>query len=323
MLKDNKKIDNLNSSNNLNLSTENKKKTLEDQSDNENNNSKIIKRSSSQSQSSLLSKSDDENLYISINSIKKRLQYDFMSLYEAKKKDKRSFCDIYCHLLELKQPILDLLSDINALGLNKSFVPFSMKIIRFLFFVGLNFFLNSLFLTQKYFNKKYNFFNDKYSLDSTDENYNKINTKKQFIFALEHCIIYSLICFIIIMIVQFLINYLFFNLRKKLWIIITHSNNDKKEEIKQINFFFLKYNIYYLIITGINFIFMILFFYYLINFAQAYKGGYIDYITGGFMTWIMLQVFPFITCFISTIFRICGIKCGYNKLYKLNQVYIF
>ena len=142
-------------------------------------------------------------------------------------------------------------------------------------------------------------------------------------FALEHCIIYSLICFIIIMIVQFLINYLFFNLRKKLWIIITHSNNDKKEEIKQINFFFLKYNIYYLIIAGINFIFMILFFYYLINFAQAYKGGYIDYITGGFMTWIMLQVFPFITCFISTIFRICGIKCGYSKLYKLNQVYIF
>ena len=323
MLKKNK-IDNVESSNNnQNISTQNRMKTLEDQNDIENNNIKIIKRNSSQSQSSFISKSEDEDIYSSIKLIKKRLQYDFLSLYEGRKKDKRSFCDIYCHLLTLKQPILDLFSDINVLELNKSFVPFSMKVIRFLFFIGFNFFLNSLFLTQKYFKKKYNFFNEKYSLELTEENYNKINTKEQFIYALEHCVIYSLICFIIIILVQFLINYLFFNLRKKAWIIIRQCNNEKKEEIREVNIFFLKYNTYYLIITSINFIFMLLFFYYLINFSQVYIGGYIDFITGGFMTWIMLQVFPFITCFISTILRICGMKTKSSKLYKLNQVYAF
>ena len=323
MLKKNK-IDNVESSNNnQNISTQNRMKTLEDQNDIENNNIKIIKRNSSQSQSSFISKSEDEDIYSSIKLMKKRLQYDFLSLYEGRKKDKRSFCDIYCHLLTLKQPILDLFSDINVLELNKSFVPFSMKVIRFLFFIGFNFFLNSLFLTQKYFKKKYNFFNEKYSLELTEENYNKINTKEQFIYALEHCIIYSLICFIIIMLVQFLINYLFFNLRKKVCIIIRQCNNEKKEEIREVNIFFLKYNTYYLIITSINFIFMLLFFYYLINFSQVYIGGYIDFITGGFMTWIMLQVFPFITCFISTILRICGMKTKSSKLYKLNQVYAF
>ena len=322
----NNKVDSINSSNNLN-NHKNRNKSLENQNDNENNNIKIIKRNSSQSQSSLISNSnnfsEDGNLYSSIKEIKKKLQLDYLSLYEGRKKDKRSFCNIYCHLLTLKQPILDLLSNINSLELNKNFVPFEMKVIRFIFILSLNLFLNSLFLTQKFFKKKYNFFNEKYSLEQTDENYGIINLREQFIFALKHCVIYSLICFIIIIFVQFVMNYSFFNLRKKIWLVIKECNNEQKEEIQKINILFLRYNRYYLIITSINFIFMILFFYYLINFSQAYKGGYIDYITAGFMTWIMLQIFPFITCFISTIFRFCGLKKGHRKFYKLNQAYIF
>ena len=108
-----------------------------------------------------------------------------------------------------------------------------------------------------------------------------------------------------------------------MWHIIKKSNNEKNEEIKEINIFLLKYNIYYIIITVINLIFVLVFFYYLINFSQVYKGGYIDYLTAGFMTWILLQIFPFITCLISTCFRVSGIKNGYKKLYKLNQVYAF
>ena len=88
-----------------------------------------------------------------MNKLKKRLQYDFIPLIEARKNDKRKFWDIYCHLLTLKQPILDLISDIDSLGLNKSLVPFAIKVIRFLFILSLNLFLNSLFLTQKYFKK--------------------------------------------------------------------------------------------------------------------------------------------------------------------------
>ena len=319
----NKKTNNINSSNNLNNSSQNRKKTLEEQIEKENNNSKSIKRNSSQSNSSLITNSEDESITSFNKKIKKILQYDFMTISESRKKDKRSFCDVYCNLLILKQPILNLLSDINALELNKSFVPFSMKVIRFLFFVGLNLFLNSLFLTQKYFIKKYNYFNAKYLLEQTEENYGKINKKEIFIFALKNCLIYSIICFIIILCVQFLVNYIFFNLRRKIWKILKLCNDEKNEEIKEINIFMVNYNKYYLIIGSINFILMMIFFYYLVNFSQAYKGGYIDFLTGGFITWIFLQIFPFITCFISSIFRFCGIKKGYSKLYKLNQVYAF
>ena len=112
-------------------------------------------------------------------------------------------------------------------------------------------------------------------------------------------------------------------MRKKVYIIIKQCKNDEKEEIKELNAFLLKYNCYFIIISGINFIFMILFFFYMINFSEVYKGGYIDYITSSLLTWAFLQIFPFITCFVSTIFRYCGIHNKCRKLYKLNQVYIF
>ena len=333
LINNNNKVDNnLNSSNNDNLNyitTQNRKETLNNQEENDQENNKLnfSKRNSSKSESnsSLISNSEEEgyNIYPSMNKLKKKLQYDFLSLFEARKNDKRKFCDIYCHLLALKQPILDLIADIDSLGLNKSLVPFSIKVIRFLFFLSLNLFLNSLFLTQKYFKKKYNFFNDKYHLETTEENYGKINNKEIFIFAIKHCYIFSIICFFIIIFVQFLINYYFFNLRKKVWHIIKKCNNNKNEEIKEVNKFFLKYNIYHIIIASINFVLILVFFYYLINFSQAYKSGYIDYLTAAFLTWILLQVFPFITCLISTFFRYYGIKKGYKKIYKLNQVYIF
>ena len=324
----NNKINDIDSSNNLhNIITHNRNKTLDEQNEDDNNNENNnintpSKRNSTESQFSLVSNSE-EDIYTSINKFKQRLQYDFLPLSEGRKKDKRKFCNIYCHLLTLKQPLLDLLSNIDSLELNNNFVPFAMKLIRFLFFLSLNLFLNSLFLTQKYFTKKYNYFNNKYSFELTEENIGKINNKEKFIFSLKYCYIYSIICFIIIILVEFLINYCLFNLRKKVWIIIKKCKNEKNEEIKEINIFFLKYNCYYIIIACINFLFMILFFYYLINFSEAYKGGFVDYLTAGFMTWILLQIFPFITCFISTIFRYCGIKCGTKKLYKLNQVYAF
>ena len=79
----------------------------------------------------------------------------------------------------------------------------------------------------------------------------------------------------------------------------------------------------YIIITLINFIFILSFFFYIINFSQAFKGGIIDYIGATFMTWLFLQVFPFISCLISALLRYYGIKNKNNRLYRLNQVYIY
>ena len=68
---------------------------------------------------------------------------------------------------------------------------------------------------------------------------------------------------------------------------------------------------------------MIFFGFYLINFSQAFKGGVLDYVAGTLITWIFLQVIPFLSCIISALFRYYGIKNKNERLYKLNQVYIF
>ena len=74
-----------------------------------------------------------------------------------------------------------------------------------------------------------------------------------------------------------------------------------------------KYN-FYIILASINFIYILFFFFYIINFSQAFKGAVVDYIGATFMTWLMLQIIPFITCLISALFRYYGIK-NENKDY--------
>ena len=264
--------------------------------------------------------SEDE-IFTLVQTVKGKLELDYLIIQEAKEKDKRTISELYVHLLALKQPIWDMLSEIKALDINKSFIPLSNKIIRFLFILAFNIFMNSLFLTQNYFKKKYEYFNNKYNIQN-DENIEAISSNVKFAYAIKHTIGYAVANFVIIFIIQFAINYYFFNIRKKIWIIIKDCD-DMKEEIKQLNIFFHEKNRSFILIFFINFILMLFFVFYIINFSEAFKGGILDYVAGALMTWIFLQVFPFITCFISVLFRYYGLKNNNSKLYKMNQVYIF
>ena len=279
--------------------------------------SNLSKKSSNES----LDLSEDE-IFTLVKDNKGKLELDYMVLSEAVKNDERSILELYTHLLALKQPIWDMLSDINALQINKSFVPLGMKIIRFVFMFCFNMFLNSLFLTQKYFKKKFNYFNDKYNI-KYNENSSTISSTEKFTYALKNTIVFSISTFIICLFIQFVINYCFFNLRRKIWIILKECDDNKREEIKEMNKFFNKQNSIYIIIACVNFILIIFFFFYLINFSQAYKGGILDYVGATFMTWLFLQVIPFISCIISALFRYYGLKNQNNRLYKLNQIYIY
>ena len=283
----------------------------------QNNNSTLSKNSSSNS----LDLSEDE-IFTLIKNNKEKLDLDYINLNEAIKRDNRTICELYAHLLALKQPIWDMLSDIKALQINKSFIPISMKIIRFFFILSFNMFINSLFLTQNYFKKKYTYFNNKYNIQY-DEESKKISSNEKFAYAIKNTIAFSISTFIICLVIQFIINYCFFNIRKKIWIILKECDDDKKEEIKEMNKFFNDKNCFYIILAIINFVFMIFFFFYIINFSEAFKGGIIDYLGGTFMTWLFLQVIPFISCIISSLFRYYGLKNQNNRLYKLNQVYIY
>ena len=143
------------------------------------------------------------------------------------------------------------------------------------------------------------------------------------IYAIKNTIAFSVSVFIICLVIQFFMNYYLYNLRKQIWVILTECDDDKKEEIKEMNYFFNSKNCFYIILASIKFILIIFFFFYIINFSQAYKGGIIDYVGATFMTWLFLQVIPFISCLIFALFRYYGLKKQDNRLYKLNQVYIY
>ena len=279
--------------------------------------SNISKKTSNES----LNFSEDE-IFTLIKNSKEKLELDYAVLSEAIKKDDRKLCELYTHLLALKQPIWDMLSDVNALDINKSFISLSMKIIRFFFMICFNMFINSLFLTQNYYKKKFTHFNNKYNLQDNEDIIN-ISSNEKSGYAIKNTIAFSFCTFFICLVVQLILNYYLFNVRKKVWIIFKECDDEKKEEIKRMNIFFNGKNFIYIWIAFINFVFMILFFYYIMNFSQAYKGGVLDYVLGTLMTWIFLQVIPFVSCFISALFRYYGIKKQNNRLYKLNQIYIY
>ena len=264
--------------------------------------------------------SEDE-IFTLAKSCKPKLELDYLILKKAIEKDERTISELYLHLLPLKQPIWDILSNVKALESNKSFVPLTLKIIRFIFMIILNMFFNSLFLTQNYFKKKYKYFNNKYNIQY-NEDFKGISSKEIFDYALKNTIGFSICTFIICLILQFVINYFCFNLREQVWLKLDDCE-DIKEEIKELNKFFNSKNSFFIKIICVNFILMIFFSFYLINFSQAFKGGILDYVAPTFITWILLQIIPFLSCFISALFRYYGIKNKNKKLYKLNKVYIF
>ena len=84
-----------------------------------------------------------------------------------------------------------------------------------------------------------------------------------------------------------------------------------------------KIRIKYYIFIILNFILMIIFFIYLTNFYVVYTGGVLDYIGAGILTFIFLQIFPFISSLILALLRYYGLKKNNKKLYKLSQLLSF
>ena len=73
----------------------------------------------------------------------------------------------------------------------------------------------------------------------------------------------------------------------------------------------------------INMVLMLFFAYYIINFSVVYRGGDLDFIAAGILTFIFLQIFPFFVCLFLAIFRYCGLKKSEENIYKFSQVFAY
>ena len=84
-----------------------------------------------------------------------------------------------------------------------------------------------------------------------------------------------------------------------------------------------KIRIKYYIFIFINYLMMIPFFIYIANFSAVYISGYIDFIGAGIWTFILLQIYPFISSLLISILRYYGLKKYNNSCYKLSQFLSF
>ena len=263
------------------------------------------------------SKEELINLRDKISSIKRSIiaSPDNISFEEAKSRDNLSFCGFYWYLLGLKQPLLNLASQIKMFKITESFVPSGVKVIRFIFMLGLNFFINSLFISQKYFSAKFKYFDEKYNLRHKNVGM-EISSKERFSYAFKHTFLFSVYSFLICYAIQAVINYFFFNLRKRINLIIVNNSNVEEEMKDYLDTVRIKYKFIFMI----NVILLLLFSLYIINFSSVYRGGDLDYIAGAILTFAFLQIFPFFVCFFLAIIRYCGLKKSEQNIYKFSQV---
>ena len=259
---------------------------------------------------------------------------EYVNFTEAKKDPSVSILEYYWKLLQLKQPIINLLSPIKCLKLEESHIPTLVKIMRIIFIFTLNMFFNILHLEQKYFRKKYNYFNEKYNIRYVylDQ---KIPLGEIFAYGLGHAALSGFISFLICLIIQSILNFFFFDIRKKLDRIgegkeieedekkykkHKKQKNENKQEILEI---LKKAKRIYTIFFIVGFVIMIIVFYSAINFVGVYIGGVLDLIAGAFWTFIFLQIIPFIYCLIFSLFRYLGIKKDIEILYNIAQSIFF
>ena len=251
---------------------------------------------------------------------------EYIKLSDAIKKKEISFLAYYFKLIQLKQPIINLLSPIKILKLEESHIPTLVKIMRMIFYLSLYIFFNLFHLEQKYFRKKFEFFNNKYNIIS-ENMIEDISSNEIFKYSLVHTILSGFISFIICLIIKSLINYFIFNIKKKMNLVILKSKKNKKireeEKIHEIFLIMKKAKKKFIIFFSICLVIMILIFYAMINFNEVYHGGILDLIAGVFWTFIFMQIIPFIYCLIFAFIRYLGIKKKNEKMYYFSQIIFF
>ena len=250
-----------------------------------------------------------------------------MSTDETKKKDKKTFLQIYWFILSIKQHIINFFSCVKCCKITDSYVPLPMRLIKSLFIIVLSFLLNMLFLNQNYYSKKFKYFNQKYKLlvsniyeyeVKLDEVSNeKIPSGELWKYACDHTIVYSIIVFVILLVAQLIIGKIFFSLRSDVLAVI------KKNNLSEIKNLIVKTTIKNIIFFVLTVILLIIFMFTFIGFGGVYGGAYIDYLVPGLISIAFLELFPFIWSFILAIFRYKGITKNNEWCFNFTQFFLF
>ena len=253
------------------------------------------------------------------------------STYPIKKKEEPKVIklfDIYITVLCIKQHIINFFSCLFKIDINnntclhpESFIPLQMKINRFIFMIIVNIFFNTILLTQKYFIQKYNYFNDKYDLEKSADKNLIISAGEKISYAFGHCILNAIISFIICLIIQFIIGLIFFSTKKKIDNVI--EIKEKNEQEKEYCITMKKIKCLFIIFSVINFVVNLIFSSYLISFNSIYDKSTADFLIPSFITFLLLQIFPFISSIVIALIAYFGFKKENKKNINIAKTLLF
>ena len=94
-----------------------------------------------------------------------------------------------------------------------SYIPLELRFVRSIFLFILSIIITILWLDQKYFEKKWEHFNDKYSLSTTFERDFEISLGERIGYALGTNFGYVIVNLIFLIVADFITGIIFFNLR--------------------------------------------------------------------------------------------------------------
>ena len=196
-----------------------------------------------------------------------------------------------------------------------------MKIIRLIFLILLNIFINSIFINQNYFTEKYYYFNKKYNLVHEAEKDFEISIGDKINYTLNHCVTKILISFLICLIIQMIIGLLFYNSKKKIDELIELNNKDIQTEKN--NKLLSKIKCLYITFFIVNFILIIFFCLFLIGFNIINKNSEIDFLIPSIITFILLQLISFFISIIIALIMFLGTKINNKKMINFAKAFLF
>ncbi len=256
--------------------------------------------------------------------LKDHLPYKYGVYY-----DKRNFCTFYFYLLCLRNPIINLF--INSNNNSQNFIPFSVKSIKIIFTGIMMLFFNALLINQNYIYDKYNYFDEKYNFKKLSIN-DRISSSEKLKYSIKNSMIKGILAFIIIMIIDIFLNWLF-SIRRRIKNLlddyyeiesgknsnVSRYNRERKNFEKELlEVSDLKCT--YIVFTVFFYVFMIIFFIYLVNFCSTYKGVIPDLFLAGLWTFILYFLMPVLSTLIITGIRYLGLKVKIACFYELSRI---
>ena len=269
------------------------------------------------------------------NTFINNIMRDYLSFEEAIYFDKRNYFHNFCHIMKLKNDF------INIFLLNYSFVPFTIRLIKFFFFFHLMFYLETLCIGQKYYFDKFyskefqEFITDNYLYDNILNNstyeynndliakifkYNKyieINkfNKLHFLYIFKRAFPRVLIPAAIS-----LISYIFTSIlspRRKIIKIILNTQYNPNDKFFRIRKVTEKYEKIYLFVSILVLLIMIFFLYSLVNYFFVFEESKYDITQSFLLSGLIRFVFDIILWTIIIGLRYCSIKLHYRGFYNL------